>query len=882
MKTKRICFISIAVLLVALSVLLPISISELAPNQYVFRIGNIATAHDPDATCDGTDDHVQFQQILDALPADVGGSIEVEAGYYTFGTGETVSRNISNVSIVGVGGLVSFDGDDTTAIFTAGGNNWRFENIVTDDGGIDVGATSGYLIRNVLIGSTYYAFVTDNIDIEDHSARHESGGADAIKLDDLATPDDNTDLDATTGYHGLLPKLAGNTSLYLRSDGTWQEVSGGGTGDMLKSVYDSNDDGLIDNDAGGTAWDSSAVTGVAYVTSGTWSGRPTGIADTNILVVSGTVNSGEHCRFTGTGIEGLTSAELLADLSGDAGAAFDWNAQNLINVGTVDGRDVSVDGTKLDGIEAGADVTDATNVDAAGAVMESDYGATTFLYATLDNTPETKTPAEVLAILSGEATAAFDWNAQNLINVGTVDGRDVSVDGTKLDGIEAGADVTDATNVDAAGAVMESDYDADTFMYAATDDTPAATAPANVLAALSGHAGATFDWNGQQLENWQIENGATAPVSPATYQLFIHTPTGRKVLLVYDGSNWIPLDNLGTITMYVDNTDGTDSIDYGTGVDSDAFQSIQYAVDQIPANYNGDVIININDEDYDETVTISGKKPTGDYTITLQGTLSEQKAATADSKVQGTGGTQGSITDTGEFGSYDNMLIYITNDDEYRIIDSDDSDTATIVGVFSDAVDLAYKVYDWGTSINGINIVNGQKGILIYDIEVDNDGLKVTLASGVDAYRVKLSNSGGYNGLVSEVAILTMDTSYVVGDTYVFEVYRFGFVSLSHSKVYTTSNGDRCARLHDTGQLQLSYGCILDASSTTNTYGIEVKAGCVVNTAATAAQGYNRIRNQGTGIDATSGGTVFNTANNQYSGNTVDENADAGSYSYID
>uniref|UniRef100_A0A6H1ZR57 Uncharacterized protein n=1 Tax=viral metagenome TaxID=1070528 RepID=A0A6H1ZR57_9ZZZZ len=36
---------------------------------------------------------------------------------------------------------------------------------------------------------------------------------------------------------------------------------------------------------------------------------------------------------------------------------------------TFDGRDVSVDGTKLDGIEAAADVTDAVNVAAAGAAM---------------------------------------------------------------------------------------------------------------------------------------------------------------------------------------------------------------------------------------------------------------------------------------------------------------------------------------------------------------------------------------------------------------------------------------------------------------------------------------------------------------------------------
>lgn len=39
---------------------------------------------------------------------------------------------------------------------------------------------------------------------------------------------------------------------------------------------------------------------------------------------------------------------------------------------TVDGRDLSVDGTKLDGVEASADVTDATNVTAAGALMDSE------------------------------------------------------------------------------------------------------------------------------------------------------------------------------------------------------------------------------------------------------------------------------------------------------------------------------------------------------------------------------------------------------------------------------------------------------------------------------------------------------------------------------
>lgn len=44
----------------------------------------------------------------------------------------------------------------------------------------------------------------------------------------------------------------------------------------------------------------------------------------------------------------------------------------LTTSSTIDGRDVATDGAKLDLIEASADVTDATNVNAAGAVMNTD------------------------------------------------------------------------------------------------------------------------------------------------------------------------------------------------------------------------------------------------------------------------------------------------------------------------------------------------------------------------------------------------------------------------------------------------------------------------------------------------------------------------------
>ena len=52
-----------------------------------------------------------------------------------------------------------------------------------------------------------------------------------IKLDDLGTPDDNTDLDASTSRHGLLLKLGGGSTNFLRADGTWSAPPGTGGGE---------------------------------------------------------------------------------------------------------------------------------------------------------------------------------------------------------------------------------------------------------------------------------------------------------------------------------------------------------------------------------------------------------------------------------------------------------------------------------------------------------------------------------------------------------------------------------------------------------------------------------------------------------------------------
>ena len=47
-----------------------------------------------------------------------------------------------------------------------------------------------------------------------------------VKIDDFAAGDDNTDLDSSTSRHGLLLKLGGGTTNFLRADGAWAAAGG--------------------------------------------------------------------------------------------------------------------------------------------------------------------------------------------------------------------------------------------------------------------------------------------------------------------------------------------------------------------------------------------------------------------------------------------------------------------------------------------------------------------------------------------------------------------------------------------------------------------------------------------------------------------------------
>jgi hypothetical protein len=184
-------------------------------------------------------------------------------------------------------------------------------------------------------------------------------------------------------------------------------------------------------------------------------------AGTNVTIagdgtISATDTDTQYSEAT-TSTSGLMSAADKTKLDGvETGATADQTAAEILTeIKTVDGAASGLDADLLDGQEGSyytgyTDSAVANLVDSAPATLDTlnelaaALGDDANFSTTVTNSIATKLP-----LAGGTMTG-------NIVMSGTetVDGRDLSVDGAKLDGIEALADVTDATNVNAAGAAI--------------------------------------------------------------------------------------------------------------------------------------------------------------------------------------------------------------------------------------------------------------------------------------------------------------------------------------------------------------------------------------------------------------------------------------------
>jgi len=108
----------------------------------------------------------------------------------------------------------------------------------------------------------------------------------------------------------------------------------------------------------------------------------------------------------------------------------------------------NTDHAKLNAIEDQADVTDAANVTAAGAVMKTLFSAGTFIYSTSTNNPEEKNASEVRTILN------VADGANNFVHP-VHDGDDIDIDTGGLSGATVISDLDFNVTTDTLGHVVD-------------------------------------------------------------------------------------------------------------------------------------------------------------------------------------------------------------------------------------------------------------------------------------------------------------------------------------------------------------------------------------------------------------------------------------------
>lgn len=221
-------------------------------------------------------------------------------------------------------------------------------------------------------------------------------------------------------------------------------------------------------------------------------------------------------------------------------------------------------------------VTESSN---AGSAISLTGAAVVFLSGGAEELQRAADMDQGVATTDSPTFAALTTTG-NISPGGTVDGRDVAADGTKLDGIEAGADVTDTANVTAAGALMDSEvtnlaavkaFDPTDYATAAQGAlADSATQPGDNISTLTNDSGYLTGITGQSIKNlsdvyssmtltdgqvltydttngWQAETAAAGATGGGTDQIFWEN--GQTVTTNYTITNGKNAMSAGPITI---------------------------------------------------------------------------------------------------------------------------------------------------------------------------------------------------------------------------------------------------------------------------------------------------------------------------------------------
>ena len=287
----------------------------------------------------------------------------------------------------------------------------------------------------------------------------------------------------------------------------------------------------------------------------------------NIVAAAGSVDATVGAVSAGTTVTAGTGITVTTgNITMTAGGA------------TVDGRDLTVDGTKLDGIEA-----NAKDDQTAAEVVSTPAGN---LVATDVQAALNELDVEKAALAGAAFTGAITTTS-------TFDGRDVSVDGTKLDGIEtaATADQTAAEVVSTPAGNL-----------AATDVQAALNELDNEKAKLTGD---DFTGTVSTTTDFTLKTNSSSQL--------LGTTTGASTVQIarIDGSDRVQVGGSTQPTLITSSIDPV--INTGSG-DQKIFHEGNSEAPSTWVSFNGTGVVSIQD---DLNVTSITDNAVGNYTVNI-------------------------------------------------------------------------------------------------------------------------------------------------------------------------------------------------------------------------------------------------------------------------
>jgi len=217
-----------------------------------------------------------------------------------------------------------------------------------------------------------------------------------------------------------------------------------------------------------------------------------------------------------------------------------------------------------------------------------------------------------------------------------------------------------------------------------------------------------------------------------------------------------------------------------------------------------------------------------------------------------------------------------------------DNDNITIVATAASSTTQNVTIYDWGTTIAGVTIGQGQKGVYFYDVYISS-AITTATFSAVFFNRCKLYSASLVVCSVViqsqiQLEICFVDATYSATTGCGFTV-NYSYVRMSRTKliVNTASAAFGGFRVGSAGDCAFTNGSILDGTSKTGC-GIYMYMNAVSISASAAADGRARIRNFEIGVYALSGSQAayFSAAAYVvYSNNTTNINAVAAEFAAI-